>query len=313
MSAAHQMFDEMTLQKRKPIPDVLYHYTTMEGLLGIVRTGKLWLSHIKYLNDSLEYEFLWNLLKVRVDRRIRTSAQLEKAERERLLSLLGFRADLETFVASFSADGGDRLSQWRGYCPNGIGFSIGFSGLLLEDFVNQHNSDPVPSKLTASVMPIQYLSEDDAEKFDEIIVGGWKSPVESPGLTKERMFSTLMSAFAWAYKHNSFKEENEWRLTLSSFSLPPPKPRHELSPAVERILYGPENPIPGLSFRPGKSMLIPYREINLRKLETDFIKRITIGPTPHKDLSLKAVEELLRSHGHTNFQIEHSNAPYRHW
>jgi hypothetical protein len=34
----------------------LYHYTTQEGLLGIVKNREIWATHTQYLNDRLEYK-----------------------------------------------------------------------------------------------------------------------------------------------------------------------------------------------------------------------------------------------------------------
>ncbi len=36
--------------------ELLYHYTTIEGLLGIVESGSLRASHIRYLNDQTEFK-----------------------------------------------------------------------------------------------------------------------------------------------------------------------------------------------------------------------------------------------------------------
>lgn len=63
----------------------------MEGLLGVVRSGKLWLTHIKHLNDSLEYEFLWQLLQNQVTRLAFSEGLVDSAERTRLDSLLQYR------------------------------------------------------------------------------------------------------------------------------------------------------------------------------------------------------------------------------
>jgi hypothetical protein len=38
-------------------PEHLYHYTSQEVLLGILKTNKLWMSNNLYLNDGNEYDF----------------------------------------------------------------------------------------------------------------------------------------------------------------------------------------------------------------------------------------------------------------
>lgn len=35
-------------------PELLYHYTTQEGLLGILKDRCIWATHIRYLNDTSE-------------------------------------------------------------------------------------------------------------------------------------------------------------------------------------------------------------------------------------------------------------------
>jgi hypothetical protein len=41
---------------QQPIPEVLYHYTNQEGLLGVVTSASLWATHISYMNDAMEFE-----------------------------------------------------------------------------------------------------------------------------------------------------------------------------------------------------------------------------------------------------------------
>jgi hypothetical protein len=38
-------------------PDILYHYTTQEGLLGILKEGVIRASSIQHLNDSSEFTY----------------------------------------------------------------------------------------------------------------------------------------------------------------------------------------------------------------------------------------------------------------
>ncbi len=38
---------------------IVYHYTTPEGLLGIIDSGELWMSDYSYLNDAVELNYGW--------------------------------------------------------------------------------------------------------------------------------------------------------------------------------------------------------------------------------------------------------------
>jgi hypothetical protein len=35
----------------------LCHYTTLDGALGIIQSGDLWLSHLRFLNDEEEFKY----------------------------------------------------------------------------------------------------------------------------------------------------------------------------------------------------------------------------------------------------------------
>ena len=49
---------------------LLYHYTTLTGLLGIVGSKKLWASDIRYMNDSAELKHSADLIRQEVQERL---------------------------------------------------------------------------------------------------------------------------------------------------------------------------------------------------------------------------------------------------
>src|ERR1022692_3290202 len=100
-------------------PSILYHYTSIEGLLSIVESGRIRASHIRYLNDSSETESLWRVLIIQLEaRRESAGSEEDRARLSELIRLSEGRSRLNEFVASFS-EKGDDLSQWRAYCPGG--------------------------------------------------------------------------------------------------------------------------------------------------------------------------------------------------
>jgi len=97
-------------------------------------------------------------------------------------------------------------------------------------------------------------------------------------------------------KHNSFEEEDEYRI----ISINPIKYTHER-----------------INFRPGKSMLIPYYSLPLEPIS--IIKKITAGPSQHPDLSQAAVQGLAYKYGFydsktclINIEVLSSDIPFRH-
>jgi hypothetical protein len=45
----------MPLTTARPPDDLLFHYTTLDGLLGIFDTWKLWATDVRYLSDFREF------------------------------------------------------------------------------------------------------------------------------------------------------------------------------------------------------------------------------------------------------------------
>ena len=220
------------------LPDVLYHYTSMEALLSIVQSGKIWATDTRYLNDRTDGTYLFELLKTHIARRANKATNQDRKDSERLLWLLEIMPRYAVFVTSFS-EVGDSLSQWRAYSPGGIGFSIGFNAkAIAQGRVDLSGDEPLPALVRLA--RVRYLSEDADSNLDEIlnfaeILGGWVAKSDPPKDLIPSTASTL-AVFAPIFKHNAFKEECEWRLILSGLpdSMPPKK------------------------FRAGRSMLVPY-------------------------------------------------------
>ena len=67
-------------------PDVLYHYTTAQGLIGITEAGRVWATDARYMNDSSEMVYTHELFRQRLtalgarDSRPEASLILEKFE-----------------------------------------------------------------------------------------------------------------------------------------------------------------------------------------------------------------------------------------
>jgi len=272
--------------RNKQNQDILYHYTTLSGLKGIVESGKIWATNILYLNDSEEFfnaieafnsvfDTMWDTPEI-ID-------VLDESEQD-FLSLLSKRIEdifednedgFKVFVSSFS-ESADKLSQWRGYCPNGSGICIGF------DFVNLTN---IPGCQLVKCIYVKHSMGSDEEKegfnqvykFIEDYLKKFKS-FKNDQNKEEKKKSLLQDfekdflMFAARVKHPGFKEENEWRLILT------------LDETKNKYIF----------YRSGKSMLVPYIEIRIRD-ENGYlnIPDIWVGPTPHPYLSRNSIVDFL--------------------
>ena len=106
-------------------PRVLYHYTSTDGLLGILANDAVWASDFRYLNDPSEFAFA--RLQIVSGIRTRLSRLRNPYDRSVYAAVIDRfeRLDTTAFVSSFS-ENGNLLSQWRAYAPRD-GVSVWFA------------------------------------------------------------------------------------------------------------------------------------------------------------------------------------------
>lgn len=289
----------------EPTPPILYHYTSMEGLLSIVETGRIRATHIRFLNDSSESETMWTVVLRRLkERSERADSSEEQAYLSEIITATSGRRTHNEYVASFSQEGDD-LSQWRAYCPAQPGFSIGFSNAALR---SQWVADPHGGKplfVGGKLAKVRYVNESDTTQIDLAIDYALQFGAMLHGsqgfsgqtLTKGQVAMAWFYITAPIFKNPAFRAESEWRMVLSK----------------------PHKPMPGVRFGLGKSSIVPYIEVVLNRdskfeLPNEYmIGKVLIGPTPNPDLSVEAVNSLFAYNGHSEVVVEKSKIPYRHW
>jgi hypothetical protein len=284
---------------KKNSPAKLYHYTSQQGLLGILKSNTLWATEIRYLNDASEYIYGTDLIKSIITER----SSKAKGDEKEFFDILDETADVLSefhfFVVSLS-EKGDLLSQWRGYTHDGNGFSVGFDFVGLEKVADQTKDfqlvkclyDPVEQKTAVNKILDNILTDWHRKKTAgpvKLEVGGKPA---SFTIAPPLYFKILCNFIAPAFKHPEFAEEAEWRLV-----------------AVFKD-------VKKFKLRPGKSMLIPYTEVDLRLGKSDKhaipLVEIFVSPCPHPELARESAKSLLDTY---DFRagVRLSKIPFRNW
>jgi hypothetical protein len=269
---------------------ILYHYTSLEGLLGIIKNKSIWATNVLYLNDASELNYSRILFK---DQLLTYQEEIIRDANCYEYKVIGvlirniedvdfIHPDLPgVYVSSFSEDG-DLLSQWRGYCPRGLGFSLGFRfNKLKECFLEGGDIliRPCIYDEKQQITQLKELIEEFIKKYEDDLMDGF-----------EYVFQEFMK-LAPTFKHPKFREEREWRI----FYVP-----SEL--AIHKV-----------EFRLGQTMAIPYIEIHLPEEENKLIiNKIMIGPTSEPRLSEASIKMMLRRKDVNFDEIQYSTIPYRH-
>jgi len=275
--------ENKTTAEEEKLPEILYHYTTLEGFKGIIESGELWASNIKYLNDESEYIYAYDKAK--------DACHVLNIPWEQ--SIFDFTSQ-NTYIASFSKKDDD-LSQWRAYAGRAgvcIGFEIAditppntilrtangdiYTDISIQECNYSLHQQPAPQDLSFQVA----LATLNA-------IG-----TPYPNLYTLKSLSKILAS----YKNHKFMDESEKRLVI-------------YKPLFDPRIMG---------FHTGLSSLIPHVKIPLNKQfesprDTSFlkVKSVRIGPTPNKDLSKVAAEYLLKTYSYKNIVVSESSIPYR--
>jgi hypothetical protein len=271
-------------------PDLIYHYTSVEGFFGIVQSGNFWLSDYSYLNDTRELSHGADLVT-----EVATEL-LAKESRPRATDLLqhwirALGAPVHRVcVASFSA-AGDSLSQWRAYGPIAVGFEPrDFSlhayraNLRAVEYRRERQRGLV--ELHLHHMREAYLVDLDEGRLERI---------EDVYHKVDRLVELI--AF---FKDPAFASEQEYRLAfiehpdlMSSFG-------HKNS---------------AKRFRVSRGRIIPYVLSNelepiLPNSRALAMREVVLGPESDSTLE-RGIREFLIEHNMGEVEVKRSRVPYR--
>lgn len=321
----------------KRVSDVyenLYHYTTWDGLLGIIKSQCLWATHYRFLNDFSEIilfrERLINLMlphvrqkynlliqnRPDVAQKIKQKGSLEQVilqETELYVDYNYKAVGEEIYILSFCGEHkcqhvnrNGLLSQWRGYGTGG-GFAIVLNTKKLEemlitemqtyDYGYLFIADLVYSNDDSRLS--SETAEDLAVLADDVnlLFDHKKLPTEETRLEGYYPFVRCISR----YKHLGFCEENEVRVVAL-----PTVINKEITELAKRdgahLKPEKEN-----KFRDKDNGLVPYIELfNSDEIKLP-IEKIIVGPHKEKESKATALRVMLK---HTEIEVLCSDIPF---
>jgi len=306
----------------RPIPEKLWHYTSIQGFQGIVTNKSMWATDLRFLNDYEEFVHSRNIADKIVEQTPELNAKKLLATAVKLAFDSGPLPKSEVFVASFSA-AEDQLGQWRGYSHGSTGVSLAFNLTALRP----------PSNIGtfASFAPCEY----DSVKKEQLVLhalhhlkeeveGYWErtfeeackiNPEKRNSTDKEQVAREFLEAnpsrkatvasFETAVlntridflrigallKHSAFQEEREWRLVL---------------PIVMDLPTPMQNPP---RFRVERTTLVPYIAHPFSGSKPVPLVDVILGPGSNIN-SVFAAERFLKSQN-LNVPVRLSKVPYR--
>ena len=187
------------INQYKPKPDeIWYHYCSAESFMAITKNKTLRFCDLRHMNDMTELIYGRHMFD-----ELLNSSRVYKKHREIIYQVMDFFRNKTILLSmSFSADS-DKLSQWRGYADDAKGFSVGFKAI---DF----------QKLPVHLLKIEYQVEKQKELMRNAIKTITDQLTNGFDLTSAVWIVELYELFSMM-KHNSFSEENEFRIVRAIF------------------------------------------------------------------------------------------------
>jgi hypothetical protein len=278
-------------------PRLLYHYTTAQGLLGILRSNTLWASNLNYMNDLSELKYAGNLMDSEL-----TKAMEADPDLARHLTDASFYEIMDWYVAYALCfcEEGDQLSQWRAYAGKGTGYALGFDATRLQ---------PKKSDYWRTLSKVVYESNEQViaikpsvEKYIEdltVHLGNSSNLDEKQEQQKladiaMRFFHVNFPNFFY-FKDSAFLEEKEWRLVETRTSF---------------------DSVKDVSFREMQGAVVPYIKMTFPSSEDEKrallpIVEIIQGPLVDPALGEKSLRMLLDKYGYDKVKIRRSRVPIR--
>jgi len=285
----------------------IYHYTDIQGALGILESGKLWFTERAHLNDPIEIQH-----GLRIAHRLfeqaaglrsaaipREAASHLKGEHDFGLATYGF------WIFSLSFNGND-LAQWRAYADDGRGVCLGFS---VQNFDMVELANLIPNRPNSLRFPVSYddanlrrrmqvyvdLSLTLLEEVDLPTRPDYYEPYGRALLYERDCFRLLNHGFyanSLLHKHSAYSHEQEYRLLVS----------------------GIRDPISRCSFhhvRHRKGEIVGYLDLPIpRWKQPGVLTHIRLGPAAPERLN-DQIATVLRTFGLPTPKIDQSDIPFR--
>lgn len=285
------------------VDEEIYHYTSLEGLHGILTSNSLHFTNIYFLNDRAEMIYTYKVilelisnLEQEIDaelyQKIKSRAEyITCPEYYQSESEVLFREDF--YIASFSIDP-DSLSLWNNYTKsvNKIGFNIKFPAYKLVSHIENINKDTSVyySEVCYIVAEQKKMLKETILKYNE----KWNNTIDDEA--RHQIIRDLWKNFiiySLFFKHPQFAQENEYRIVIGNISHAEDKK---------------------LNFRCQHGLFIPYLQIGFpenKEFQNRILEEIKVSPTCDKSLIKYSIDKLLNNTGYDSLQISYSDIPLR--
>ncbi|MCQ2386931.1 MAG: DUF2971 domain-containing protein [Clostridia bacterium] len=277
----------------------IYHYTSVEGLIGIITSGKIRFTEYSYLNDSTEGDYIFSVLKSMLNNKI----SYDKEFKDKIVEHIDKNdyydvypdKDMKYFISCFSLNS-DSLPMWNYYSKT-QGYNINFDFYDIKQEIKKIHIKYYPNVFFESYT-VLYETEIQKEFLIEhlnYVYDVWKK--EKSDFIISFMLNYLNS-IKFAFKHPAFQQEQEVRFVY--------KVKKDFFES-EIAKWGEESLI-----KVKNDYRIIFSEVPVIDVPFDkkFIQKICLSPLNKSEQARESLDSFLKRYGY-NAKIEISKIPLK--
>ncbi|RVL00178.1 DUF2971 domain-containing protein [Sinorhizobium meliloti] len=273
------------------LPERLFHYTSSDGLKGIVGNNCLRFADAMFMNDGSEtvhgmYIFaqaVTQFMEGKPDHEIQIVEELKQ-------QIVATANIMRPIIFCMSAEQ-NLLNQWRDYGSDVVPYSIELDTYVLQRG-NEFSFPVYLAKVIYDMAFQEYLLKKLIsaiyQRTQDIPAGAQISPE-----LKAQLMQSVATEILWLlyrFKNPAFAAEQEWRLishgdTVQRFTRP--------------------------QFRSSKLGVVPYYEFRPSGQAKLPIRAVWVGPSPYSNVSHIALQQFLQANGYENVGTNFSTIPIR--
>lgn len=281
------------LRNRKINPQQsFYHYTSSNGLNGILNNKKIWFSNTKFLNDEQERSYTYKLLIDEINKmpnsKLNDGLRCYYDENSKEINNVNTNLfEYDYYIACFS-NNKDSLSLWNYYTKsdNSTGYNIEFDK---QELINALNLTPmdIHGQVIYNESEQRKLIQNILRRYNEEYNKLEDNDINAK-LNISADMSQLISFYSLFFKHPAFEHEEEYRVAIGKNSINSRKFK--------------------CKFRAYKDLFIPYFE---KKIPESCIKSISISPTQKQKITQDSIKKMLDEMLYKKIEVHVSNIPLR--
>lgn len=254
----------------------LFHYTSIESCLAILQNKSIRLSNIHYLNDSMEYFWLWEIFN-RVFKEMGQDPSRLQWIRDKYVP---------EYIFCF-CELGDFLPLWRSYTNDGRGVSIGFE--VCADAQDHYEKNSLRcERVIYDPDEQEKLVREQIQRMGLLVNSGVTPDGDDDDAVNKNIADIFLHInlnwHASLCKNPGFESEKEWRLIFT-------QGREPLIPMRDPPVT------PTLKFRTASTNILPFIELPI--LPANFgvlrLRKIIFGPRNEFRAQGAGLRELLKS------------------